>query len=75
MEKTMVETLYELAKLGKEKQAAFFDSLSDVITDDEKRALLVGVAYFRMIMFPDLQKAMKQSLSAVLYTEFNKKEV
>ena len=45
------------------------------MTDDEKRALLVGVAYFRMIMFPDLQKAMKQSLSAVLYTEFNKKEV
>ena len=63
--------LTELAKLDNEKQALFFQSLQGIITENEKQALQVGIAYFRLLMFPELHNAMKTALSQELYTSFN----
>lgn len=61
----------ELAKLDNEKQALFFESLQWIITENEKQALQVGIAYFRLLMFPELHNAMKTAIAQELYTNFN----
>ena len=67
------ELLTELAKLDSENQTLFFESLQGIITENEKQALQVGIAYFRLYMFSELRNAMKAAIAQELYTGFNNK--
>lgn len=65
----------EIAKQKHEKQVEIMDYLKETCSAEEYKALAIGIAYFRLLMYPELNRAMKETLSFMLYEEFNKKEV
>lgn len=61
---------FQIAKLDAEKQKSFIDSLRGTLSDEEIKALEIGIAYFRMIIHEDLREGMKAVLAQQLYREF-----
>ena len=61
---------FELAKLDNEKQEEFFNCVKDTITQEEKRALQIGIAYFRLLLFPELKEAMQAAILEELKAMF-----
>lgn len=64
--------LFNAAKLNGKQQKELINSLKDILTEKEVESLLIGIGYFRMQMYPGLKSAMKESISTMLYKEFNK---
>ena len=63
--------LFNAAKLNGKQQEELVNGLKDILTGKEVESLLIGIGFFRMQMYPELKSAMKESLSAMLYKEFN----
>jgi len=63
---------FQAAKLDAKKQAEFIDSLTEILTENELKAMQIGIAYFRMIIDGELRNAMKAELASELYKEFRK---
>lgn len=66
--------LFSAAKLNKKQQKELVIGLKDILTEKEVESLLIGIGFFRMYMYPELKSAMKESLSSMLYKEFNNEE-
>ena len=78
-EKTMdseyMKVCYEIASQDQKKQNEIFAFLQSACNEEQYKAFMVGIAYCRIMLYPELKNAMMESLSAMLYTEFNRKEV
>lgn len=61
---------FQVAKLDGQSQTAFIDNLRGVLSESELQAMQIGIAYFRMIIYGDLRKAMQAELAAELYKQF-----
>lgn len=75
MDSEYLKVCYEIARQDQKKQDEIFAFLKSVCNAAEYNALMVGIAYCRIMLYPELKNAMMESLSAVLYAEFNRKEV
>lgn len=67
----MEELLFTAAKLSPEGQREFIDSLRDVLTDEELLAIETGIAYFRLLLYPELKDAMQKTIAEEMYKKFN----
>lgn len=75
MDSEYLKVCYEIARQDRKKQNEIFDFLKSACNEAEYDALMVGIAYCRIMLYPELKNAMMASLSAMLYEEFNRKEV
>lgn len=62
--------LFIVAGLPAELQEEFFERIAGTLSRVEMRALYTGVAYFRMLKYPELKKAIKDALARELYEQF-----
>lgn len=65
---------YTLAKLDTEKQTEFFKCLESTITEQEKECLMFGISYFRTLINPELNNAIKSTLATALYQTFREEQ-
>lgn len=67
---SMEGVLFEIAKQPPKVQAAFIDGLqaAGIFSDDEITALQIGIAYYHMLMQPEIKKA----AAAAMYEFFTK---
>ena len=71
-EKLNYETFcFTVASLNGEQLDDFFKVAESICTAEELKALKIGVSYFRLLRFPKLGKAIKETLAETLYKEFN----
>lgn len=64
---------FEIAKQEHAKQKEIMDMLKSDYSQEEYNAILIGVSYFRMQLYPELKETMMQAICEELYAEFNKK--
>lgn len=62
---------YKLAKLDSEAQNEFFASIENIVTEQEKQALLFGVGYFHLLLNPEIEQVIKSTLAQALFELFN----
>lgn len=62
---------YTLAKLDNEAQNEFFASIENIVTEQEKQALLFGVGYFHLLMNKETEQVIKSTLAKALFETFN----
>ena len=62
---------YEIAKLDSERQKEFFNEISSALSEEEIKALYIGVSYFRMIMYPELKKVIAEAIYKQLINKNN----
>ena len=67
----MEKFLFMAADLNAEEEAEFFEQISTVCSFDEMQALKIGIAYFRLLKYPELKQAMKAAISEELFRAFN----
>lgn len=72
MQDNYTKICFEIARQDKEKQNAIMEALKTELTEEEYKAVLVGVSYCRLQLYPELKLAMMTALSEELYKEFNK---
>ena len=58
------------AGMNAEQESAFFEKLKTTLTDEEIKALAVGIAYFRIQTRPEMKKQMVNSMAKVMYEKF-----
>ena len=75
MDSEYLKVCYEIARQDQKKQNEIFAFLKGACNAEEYKAFMVGIAYCRIMLYPELKNAMMASLSAMLYEEFNRKEV
>lgn len=66
---------YDLAKLPGEDFQSFIDSLggTEMFSEREIESIMVCVAYFRLLMYPDLAAAMKRAMAGYFYEQMQTK--
>ncbi len=73
--RAIIETekiLFEIAKLDEKKQEHFLHSLENILNKQEIESITIGIAYFRLLLFPELKNAMMEAMGKELYKTFNK---
>ena len=71
----MLKTEYEkvcftVSALSAEKQREFIEEISAFCNDEEIKALLVGIGYFRMLRNPDAWAEIAHDMATELYNYF-----
>lgn len=61
---------FEIAKQEHAKQNEIMNALKSECSQEEYRAIAIGVSYFRMMLYPDIKQAMMQSILEELKTVF-----
>lgn len=62
---------HAIAKLNPKEQAEFFASIENIVTEQEKQALLFGVGYFHLLLNPKTEQVVKSTLAQALFEQFN----
>ena len=61
---------FRAAKLTHEQQAELLDKIRPLVTAEQLQALQIGIAYIRLLMYPELKQAMKTAICAELMNTF-----
>lgn len=73
--KESAEFFMQAQKMNAKQQEEFFEALKGTISEEEAKALKIGIAYFSMMMSSAKQNAMKSALAETLYKEFTGNEL
>ena len=71
---TAVEFFFNIKNLSTEQQEKLYKKMESICTDEEIKALKVGVAYLRMLSDPKLKEAMMEAMANDLYARFQCKQ-
>ena len=66
----MTKFLFMAADLNASQQAELFEKIGSFFTQEELQALKIGIAYFRLLKFPELNQAIKADVCNALYQQF-----
>ena len=75
MESNYVNIVFTIASQSENKQEEIMQALKNQLTQEEYKAVLIGVSYFRLLINEKLKEEMKNAICRQLYFEFTGKEL
>lgn len=74
-ERKYVDIVFTIASQSEHVQGEILQALKNQLTEEEYKAILIGVSYFRLLLNEKLKKAMSRAICEQLYFEFTGKEL